>query len=316
MLSVIDPSAFIRQYKLKGPVSESNLFFGKSESYHPEGLLSEEYFGIEGSPEREQLFSWIDLNCNCIQPSLYDMLRKRIERKIPILLSGEKSYSLSPMGELMEDHLGDIIGMTSLYENRHKLRFKKEEDAEALDESHSAQDRAKIVNMLESNIQRELFFVNKVLVIPPAHRPVTIDERTGDKHVDPMNEIYQKIIILSKQLEKLSGVLFDVMAYRMQCLLEQLFEYVNVKVSKKFGIIRNMMLGKRVDFSARSVIVPNPNLKLDEVGIPFRILCQIFEPNILYGLTNSSYAKDIPEEFYKAVKKFLGKEVTYSIEYE
>lgn len=316
MLSVINPADFIRQYKLKGPVVESGLFFGKGNTYHPEGLLSEEFFGIEGSPDRETRFSWINLNCHCIQPALYDIIRKRIERKIPILLSGEKSYSLSPMGYLMEDPMGDLMGMTSLYKNRKQLRFTKEEDEETLDENRSAQDRAKIVAMLETNIARDLFFIDKILVVPPGSRPVNIMEETGDVTPDPMNDIYQKIIILSKQLEKLSGVLYDVMTYRMQCLLEQLFEYVNTHVSKKFGIVRNMMLGKRVDFSARSVITPNPQLRLDEVGVPFRIICQIFEPNILYGLTNSGYAKDIPEEFYKAVKKFLGKEVTYTIEYE
>ena len=95
--------------------------------------------------------------------------------------------------------------------------------------------------------------------------------------------------------------------------LRDLNELVRQRVSKKSGIIRRLMLGNRVDFSARTVITPNPNLELGTTGIPFRIICQIFEPYIIYGLTNSPNSKNIPGEFYEEVKKFLGKETELEI---
>ena len=68
------------------------------------------------------------------------------------------------------------------------------------------------------------------------------------------------------------------------------------------------MLGKRVDFSARAVITPNPNMELGRVGVPFRLVCELFEPFMIYGLVNSQYSKNIPPEFYEEIQKFLGKE--------
>ena len=95
----------------------------------------------------------------------------------------------------------------------------------------------------------------------------------------------------------------------MQLLIRDIYEFTRIKTSKKEGMIRRFMLGKRVDFSARAVITPNPTLKLGTVGLPFKIACGIFEPHLIYGLINSPYSKSIPEEFHHAVKEVLGKEL-------
>ena len=94
----------------------------------------------------------------------------------------------------------------------------------------------------------------------------------------------------------------------------ELFEIIKNRVSKKFGLIRRQMLGKRADFSAQSVIVPNPNLMPATIGVPFRIICGIFDPYLLYGAVNSPYAHSIPDEFHIEGKKYLGKESAFSDE--
>lgn len=301
MITIINPDQFIRTNKCVGPVKSANFYYGRSDSPHPDGLLSEEIFGLESSPERSESYSWIELNCPIINPMVYDILYKRIERKIEPLLSGEMPHRFDENGYLQPDEDGDVLGMTELYKNRNIWRFRPGVDEEG--------DRSKIVRVLEAHIKNNTFFMTKILVVPPTFRPVTIMEETGEIRPDPLNDIYRKVIILASQIKGVSGELLNILIYRLQCVMKDLQELIRGKIAKKGGMIRGLMLGKRVDFSARSVIAPEPTLRLGEVGIPLRIACQIFEPHILYGLTNSKYAKQVPKEFHIAVKKFLGKEV-------
>jgi len=309
MINVLEIDKFLKTMKAKGPVKSSQFFLGKSHNPHPDGLFSEDIFGIDGSPEFRTSFSWIDLKTNVIHPVIYDILYKRIEKKIEPLLSGERIYTLDDNGYLQEDESGTITGISSLFENRVKWRFRKNDD------SDTEGDRNRIIEMLETNLNKDKFFMNKLLVIPPAFRPIAIMEESQEIRPDPLNELYQRILILSNQLNSVSGTLFDILSYRMQHLLRDLHDYARAKIAKKSGMIRKLMLGKRVDFSARTVITPNPKINLGEVGIPIRIACQIFEPQLLYGLVNSKYVSQIPKEFHDEVKKFLGKEVMYDTGY-
>ena len=306
MIEIINVNNYIREHQCVGPVTSPQLFLGKSYTSHPQGLFSEELFGIEGSPERKDSVSWIELNCNVIHPVIYDLLSKRIERKIDELLSGERNFRFDADGFLIEDEEnGDIHGMSGIIANIHKWKFREGDDES---------DRNKLISMLYKNISHDTFFMDKLLVIPPDYRPIHIDEEKGEVRPDEINEIYQKVIILSNSLKSVSGDLFDILSYRMQMLMKELYELDRVKVSKKQGMIRKLMLGKRVDLSARSVISPNPELHLGEVGIPLRIAVQIFIPQMLYALANSPESRSIPDEFYEEIKKFLGKESSLDLD--
>lgn len=302
MINLINVDKFIRSNDLIGPVTSPQYFTGQSYNYHPQGLMSEDIFGIEGSIDRKKAMSWIDLNCEIIHPVLYDVLSKRIlMKKINKLLSGEVDFVLDENGELKEDPNGDINGYIGLLKNIDKLRF---------DSGEGGTNREKLVNMLYNNIKNKLFFVSKLLVVSPDFRPIMVFEEADKKpSIDEMNDIYRRIIVLSNQLKGVSGALYNILSFKMQGLLRDLYEYVKVKVSKKSGMVRNLMLGKRVDFSARTVIIPNPELKLGEVGVPFRIVCSIFEPHLTFGMVNSPLAGELPNEFHEAVKDFLGKEL-------
>ncbi len=300
MISVIDADKFIKNNALKGPVTSPQLFMGKTTSFHPQGLFSEEIFGMEGSPEVKEAMSWIDLNCQAIHPGIYDILSKRIERKINLVLSGESSFEMNEQGELEEQDEGSISGFSDFSKNINQIKFRKTGDGG---------ERDRIVDMIHSNIESELFFTDKLLVISPGNRPVSVGEDQRDVMVDELNEIYQRVIILSNQIKGVSGTMFDIMSFKMQLILKDLFDFVKTKVAKKHGIIRNLMLGKRVDFSARAVITPNPKLRLGEVGIPLIMACSIFEPHMLYALANAPASARIPQEFHDALKEFLGKEL-------
>ena len=300
-IKILDSEKFIKENKLIGPVVSPQFFMGKTYNFHPEGLFSEEIFGIEGSIERKQKISWIDLNCQIIHPVFFEIMQKRLFRKINELLSGDKNFDFDENGELVESDNGPITGLTSFINNIHKWKIKDSEEEDS--------DRNKVIQIFYNNIKSGTFLMDKLLVPSPDYREVSIDLEKNDIMVNPMNDIYRSIIVLSNQLKSVSESIFDILSFRMQLLIRDLYELIKTKVSKKSGVIRNLMLGKRVDFSARTVITPNPSLKLGEVGLPFRIACSIFEPNLIYGLVNSSEAEKIPLEFHQEVTRFLGKEL-------
>lgn len=303
MINVINVEKFIQLHNLKGPVTSPQYFMGRTTQFHPQGLFSEEIFGMDGTQERRTSMSWIDLNCNVISPALYDIIHKRIEMKINKLLSGELAFSIDEEGHLAEDTNGEVIGFSKFVERIHDIQFRRSGGEE------EETDRDKVIDMLQTNIEKDLFFINKLLVVSPAVRPVVLGEDQRDIMIDELNDCYRKIITLTNQTKNVSGVMYDVLSFKMQLAVKDLFELVKVRVAKKHGTIRSQMLGKRVDFSARAVITPNPKLRLGEVGVPLMIACSIFEPYLVYGLVNSSEAKKIPDEFYSALKEFLGKEI-------
>ena len=300
MIEIININKYIKENKLDGPITSSLIFMGKSFTLHSQGLHSEEIFGIDGSPERGKTISWIELNCNVIHPQLYDIISKRIEKNIVRLISGEARFNLDENGFLREDEEGELDGFTSFVENIHKLKFRGENEEG---------DRAKLIQMIYSNIKKNTFFMDKLLVISPDLRPITIEEETNEVTIDELNNLYQRVIIQSNQVKGVSGTLFDISSFQMQRILKELYEFVKTKTSKKQGLIRNQMLGKRVDFSARGVITPNPTLDLGEVGVPLKLCVELFEPFLVYGLVNSPASRGIPQEFHEELKSYLGKEL-------
>ena len=301
MIYLIDVDQTIKEYNAAGPVTSPQFFFSKSHNFHPQGMYSEDIFGILGSPERNRSISWIDLNTHVIHPLVYDTMEKRLERKIPYLISGQKSFKLNELGYLEEDELnGKINGLSSLYKNSAKWKFRGGTDEDG--------DRNKIIKVLERYKTQNLFFMNKLLVIPPGFRDIQILQETGEVRVDELSNIYKKVIMLSNQIKGVSGTLYDTLSYHMQLLIRDLYEYNKTKVSKKSGLIRSLMLGKRLDFTSYVVITPDPELQIGYAGIPFRNVCGLFEPNIIFGILNSKYSNNIPPEFHLACKEYLQKE--------
>jgi len=302
VINVIDVDKYIRENKLEGPIISPQIFVGNSYNFHPHGLMSEEIFGLEGSVERTKAMSWINLNCQVIHPVLYEIIARRIERRIPQIFSGDKTFNLDENGELLdvEDDTGALNGVRSFINYIDSFRFR----------GTDSDQRRKIIDVMYKNIKAGTFFVDKLLVITPDYREVEVRDVGGRKEIvtKELTTLYKRIVELSIQLKSVSGAVYDVLSYRMQLLLRDIYELVRKTISKKQGLRRRMMLGKRVDFSGRAVITPNPNLSISEVGIPFKMICSLFEPYLIYGIVHSKYSDNLPEEFYTEAKKYLGKE--------
>jgi len=126
-----------------------------------------------------------------------------------------------------------------------------------------------------------------VIVIPPRFRPCNRDG-SGKFIMDNINKIYNQILIRVNLVNKSpvdmtdtdNSDIYKLNFNNIQQYAIELYTFILDKLSKKNGLIRSNILGKRVDFSGRAVITPNPNLSLDECSIPYFMMLEIAKPQL------------------------------------
>ena len=154
-------------------------------------------------------------------------------------------------------------------------------------------------------------------VLPPDLRPI-LQLGNDQIAISDLNKLYQKVIFRNKRLQRLLqnnyGQTLDEIQYAHRLLQESVdaliengkngstpLETNNNRALKslsdilkgKRGRFRQNLLGKRVDYSGRSVIVVGPNLKLHECGIPIEMAVELFRPFIIKYLLIHKKAKTI-----------------------
>jgi DNA-directed RNA polymerase subunit beta' len=209
------------------------------------------------------------------------------------------------------------------FELRHKANNEtsKQRKTEAL-------KRLQVVEALrESNKNRENkpeWMIMKVVpIIPPELRPlVPLDG--GRFATSDLNDLYRRVIIRNNRLKRLMEIKAPEVILRnekrmLQESVDSLFDNTRkssaVKTDSnrplkslsdslkgKQGRFRQNLLGKRVDYSARSVIVVGPELKLSECGIPKGMASELYKPFIIRKLIERGIVKTV-----KSAKKIIDK---------
>ncbi len=182
--------------------------------------------------------------------------------------------------------------------------------------------RLKTVEMLrESDNQPEWMTLEVVPVIPPELRPLVLLE-SGNFASSDLNDLYRRLINRNNRLKKLLDLNAPEVIIRnekrmLQQSVDALFDNARCKrsvvgtakrplksltdlIKGKQGRFRENLLGKRVDYSGRSVIVVGPELKLHQCGIPKKIALELFQPFIIRKLKEIGAADTI-----KSAKKML-----------
>ena len=158
---------------------------------------------------------------------------------------------------------------------------------------------------IESNNKPEWMILNVIPVTPPDTRPI-VQLDGGKFTTSDINNFYRKIIIRNERLKHLISlnaptIILNNEKRMLQESVDALFD--NASRSKpvmskdhrvlksltdhlkgKQGLFRQNLLGKRVDYSGRSVIVVGPELKLTEAGIPTEMILKLFKPYIIHEL--------------------------------
>ena len=158
-------------------------------------------------------------------------------------------------------------------------------------------------------------------VIPPDLRPLVLLD-SGNFATSDLNDLYRRIINRNNRLKKLVDLNAPEVIIRnekrmLQQSVDALFDNNRCKrpvlgssnrplksltdmIKGKQGRFRENLLGKRVDYSARSVIVVGPNLRLHQCGLPKKIALELFQPFIIRRLKELGHADTI-----KSAKKML-----------
>ncbi len=170
---------------------------------------------------------------------------------------------------------------------------------------------------LNKEVKAEWMILNVIPVLPPDLRPILVLD-SQQVAVSDLNKLYQKVIFRNERLKRLSNDFYSLnvspeMRYAQRLLQEsvdallengkgdsKLFTSSNNRplkslsdmVKGKKGRFRQNLLGKRVDYSGRSVIVVGPNLKLYECGLPQEMAIELFQPFLIRQLLLKNFAKN------------------------
>ena len=231
---------------------------------------------------------------------------------------------IAKMGaECLIDLLSRLDLESLSYELRHKANTEtsKQRKTEAL-------KRLQVVESFrEAQLNRENlpeWMIMKVIpVIPPELRPlVPLDG--GRFATSDLNDLYRRVIIRNNRLKRLMEIKAPEVILRnekrmLQEAVDSLFDNTRkasaVKTESnrplkslsdslkgKQGRFRQNLLGKRVDYSARSVIVVGPDLKLFECGLPKDMAAELYKPFIIRKLIERGIVKTV-----KSAKKIIDK---------
>ena len=205
-----------------------------------------------------------------------------------------------------------------------ELQRLKEEIEEIKDTT--SQKRIRLVKRLDvlsafskSGNKPEWMIVDALPVIPPDLRPM-IQLDGGRFATSDLNDLYRRVINRNNRLKKLIELGAPSLITRnekrmLQEAVDALFDNgrrgksvtgpgnralksLSSMLKGKGGRFRQNLLGKRVDYSGRSVIVVGPSLKMYECGIPKEMALELFRPHVINGLVSKEIASNI-----KAAKK-------------
>ena len=175
--------------------------------------------------------------------------------------------------------------------------------------------RLKIINQVTNSKNKPQWMVMEVVpVIPPDLRPLVLLERDNFATSD-LNDLYRRIINRNNRLKKLMDLNAPEVIIRnekrmLQQAVDSLMDNGRCRrsvlgsnnrplksltdmIKGKQGRFRENLLGKRVDYSARSVIVVGPDLKLYQCGLPKKIALELYQPFIIRKLKQHGLADTI-----------------------
>ncbi len=174
-----------------------------------------------------------------------------------------------------------------------------------------------VKSMINAGVRPEWMFITTIPIIPPALRPMVALE--GGRHAtSDLNDLYRRVINRNNRLRKLKEIsapdvilrnekrilqeavdsLIDNSIRRVQSVAMNQSQKRTLKsladtLKGKQGLFRHNLLGKRVDYSGRSVIIVGPKLHLDQCGLPKHMALELFRPFVISKILERELAYNI-----------------------
>ncbi|GHT25388.1 DNA-directed RNA polymerase subunit beta' [Planctomycetales bacterium] len=273
--------------------------------------------------ENPKLRKWPRLTLNDSPLKLYQLLNedeaRSVEEQNPGTIGSRKTDTFDMGAEAIRKLL-DIDHIDLVQESK-KLRIEMGE-TKSKQRKKEITNRLKLIESLRDSDNRPEWMVLDVIpVIPPDLRPLVLLE-SGTFATSDLNDLYRRIINRNSRLKRLVDLNAPEVIIRnekrmLQQSVDALFDNGRCKrpvlgssnrplksltdmIKGKQGRFRENLLGKRVDYSARSVIVVGPHLRLHQCGLPKKIALELFQPFIIRRLKELGHADTI-----KSAKKML-----------
>ena len=261
----------------------------------------------------------------------YDLLSEEEYNDIIDNVVGENNYYLDDsdpnkfVAKMGAEAIYELLTQLDLTSLSYELRDRANTDS-SVQRKNEALKRLQVVEAfrqsVEKGINRPEWMIMKVIpVTPPELRPlVPLDG--GRFATSDLNDLYRRVIIRNNRLKRLMEIHAPEVILRnekrmLQEAVDSLFDNsrkssavksdsnrplksLSDSLKGKQGRFRQNLLGKRVDYSARSVIVVGPELKMGECGLPKLMAAELYKPFIIRKLIERGIVKTV-----KSAKKIV-----------
>ena len=246
----------------------------------------------------------------------YDVLNEEQYRTLMSRYS-ESGFEAEMGGQVIRDLLEDIDLVDLFAQLKGDIELTKSEA-----KRKTIVKRLKVIeSFLNSGNNPGWMMLTALPVLPPELRPlVSLDG--GKFAVSDVNDLYRRVINRNQRLKRLIELEAPEIIVRnekrmLQESVDALFDNgrranavkgankrplksLSEIIKGKQGRFRQNLLGKRVDFSGRSVIVVGPSLRMDQCGLPKKMALELFKPHLIAKLEDKGYATTV-----KAAKKMI-----------
>jgi hypothetical protein len=241
------------------PVSSLDTFVGATKNFNPEGLYSNEIFGVVGTPARMSRFSYIDLRVPIIHPTIY---------KVLIQLKGfYKEIMSSKEFAKWDPDLSDFV-KSDMIDGRTGFQFFIEHFKDLKIPTNQSIGRQQAVALFEK--YKNNCLMSKIVVIPAGLRDLEIDEN-GRTTSDSVNELYYKLLAISNTINVASASM-SIESYNQQRVS---FQNTVMEIYEAFSQIvegkKNLMMGKwasRKIFNGTRNVITAMNTAVDDIDHP------------------------------------------------
>jgi len=276
--------------------------------------------GIAGNSETAVAGNLLIAQGELLSEEEYLDLLESLPRENQLLDDSDPNKFIAKMGA---DAIHDMLSRLDLDVLSYDLRHKANTDT-SQQRKNEALKRLQIVESFRASRLRnkpEWMIVKIVPVIPPELRPlVPLDG--GRFATSDLNDLYRRVIIRNNRLKRLIEIKAPEVILRnekrmLQEAVDSLFDNsrkssavktdanrplksLSDSLKGKQGRFRQNLLGKRVDYSARSVIVVGPELKMHECGLPKDMAAELYKPFVIRKLIERGIVKTV-----KSAKKIV-----------
>ncbi len=238
-------------------------------------------------------------------------------------MSYKEKFGVNFNAEIGADAVKNLLATIDLEVEIEKLREKMDEKGKKSDPR--LLKRLEILEDFNKSVNNpEWMILDVIPVIPPELRPM-VQLDGGRFATSDLNDLYRRVINRNNRLQRLKTLKAPEIIIRnekrmLQEAVDALFDNSRRKravkgpgnrplkslsdmLKGKQGRFRQNLLGKRVDYSGRSVIVVGPELNMHQCGLPKKMALELFKPFIMRGLVEKGYVYNI-----KSAKKWIEKE--------